>query len=185
MVPIPALWLPIVLSAVLAFLASWVLHMLLPFHRSDYVQLPDEGALMEAMRKAGVKPGNYFFPHASGPQEMGSPEWIEKCTRGPVGMVNIQASGPPNMGKSLAIWFVFLLVVSVFVAYLTGRTQEPGAAYLAVFRVAGATAFLAYGLGEAMSSIWKLQRWSTTFKSMIDGLIYALLTAGSFAWLWP
>jgi hypothetical protein len=185
MVPIPTLWLSIVLAAVFVFLASWVLHMLLPFHRGDYGKLPGESALMEAMRKAAVEPGNYFFPHAEGPKEMGSPEWIEKCTRGPVGILNVMQSGPPNMAKLLGIWFVFCLLVSVFVAYLTGRTQDAGAEYLAVFRVAGATAFMVYGLGEPMSSIWKGQTWGNTLRSMFDGLVYALLTAGAFAGLWP
>ena len=185
MVSIPSLWLPIVLSAVFVFLLSWVLHMLLTYHRSDYGRLANEDAVMAAMREAGVKPGNYFMPHADGPKAMSSPEWIEKCKQGPVGLVNLMPSGPPSMGKSLATWFVFLLVVGVFVAYLTGRTQAPGTHYLAVFRVAGCSAFLAYGLGEAMNSIWKSQKWSTTFKSMFDGLVYALVTAGTFGWLWP
>lgn len=185
MVPIPTLWLPIVLSAVFVFLLSWVTHMLLTYHRSDYAQMPDEDAVMAAMREAGVGPGNYFMPHGDGPQAMSSPEWIEKCKKGPVGMVNVMPSGPPNMGRSLGVWFVFLVVVSIFVAYLAGRTLGAGAHYLGVFRVAGCTAFLAYGLGEAMNSIWKAQKWSTTFKHMFDGLLYALVTAGTFGWLWP
>lgn len=185
MVPIPSLWLPIVLSAVFVFLLSWVLHMLLTYHRSDYGRLPGEEDVMAAMRKAGVQPGNYHFPHAASPKDMGSPEWIEKCNQGPVGIVHVMPSGPPNMGKYLATWFVFCLVVSVFVAYLTGRTLGPGAPYLSVFRVAGTAAFLAYALGEAMNSIWKGQTWSNTLKSMFDGLLYALVTAGAFGWLWP
>ena len=89
------------------------------------------------------------------------------------------------MGKSLVLWFVYCLVLGVFVAYITGRTLGPGAGYLAVFRVAGATGFLGYSLGNLHESIWKGQYWSTTIKFMIDGLIYALLTAGIFGWLWP
>ena len=185
MVPIAALWLPIVLSAVFVFLASWVLHMLLTYHRGDYRQLPNEDGLMEAMRNEGVKPGNYHFPWCKDPKEMGSPEMLEKYKKGPVGILHVLPDGPPNMGKYLGQWFVFCLVVSILVAYLTGRTLAAGADYLAVFRVAGTTAFLAYGVGEAMNAIWKGQNWSTTFKSMFDGLVYALLTAGTFGWLWP
>lgn len=185
MVPIPSLWLPIVLSAVFVFLVSWVTHMLLTYHRSDFGQMPNEADVMKAMRDAGVGPGNYFMPHADGPSAMNSPEWIDKCKAGPVGLVHVMPSGPPNMGKSLGMWFVFLVVVSIFVAYLTGRTLGPGADYLMVFRVAGTTAFMAYGLGEVMNTIWKAQKGSTTVKHMFDGLIYALVTAGTFGWLWP
>lgn len=185
MVSIPSLWLPIVLSAVFVFLVSWVTHMLLTYHRSDYTAPPNEAAVMKALREAGVGEGNYFMPHADGPKAMSSPEWIEKCKQGPVAMMNVMPAGPPNMGKSLGTWFVFVLVVSVFVAYLTGQTRGPGAEYLAVFQVAGCTAFLAYGLGEAMNSIWRAQKWSTTAKHMFDGLVYALVTAGTFGWLWP
>jgi hypothetical protein len=27
--------------------------------------------------------------------------------------------------------------------------------------------------------------WGTTIKEVIDGLVYGLLTAGTFGWLWP
>jgi hypothetical protein len=89
------------------------------------------------------------------------------------------------MGKALGFWFVFCLVISLFVAYLTGRTLGPGADYLAVFRVAGTTAFLGYAAAQATDSIWKGQAWGATCKHLLDGLIYALLTAGTFGWLWP
>jgi len=185
MVSIPALWLPIVLSAVIVFVASSILHMALTYHKSDYQKLPGEEKVLAAMREAGVGPGNYAFPHAASNQERASEEWVKKAQQGPVGMANVLPSGPPAMGKYLGTWFVFCLVVSIFVAYLTGRTLAAGTHYLAVFRVAGTSAFLAYGLGQAMDSIWRGQRWSTTFKGMFDGLIYALLTAGTFGWLWP
>ena len=57
MVSLTALWLPILLSAVVVFLASAVLHMVLKYHYKDYQKLPDEEGLRAAMREAGVKPG--------------------------------------------------------------------------------------------------------------------------------
>ena len=89
------------------------------------------------------------------------------------------------MGSSLAQWFVYCLIVGVFAAYITGRALEPGAHYLSVFRFAGATAFVGYSLALMQNSIWYKKNWSTTLKSMFDGLIYALFTAGVFGWLWP
>ena len=72
-----------------------------------------------------------------------------------------------------------------FVAYLAAHTVPAGANYLVVFRVVGTAAFLAYGLGHVSDGIWKGQTWSMTIKEVLDGLVYGLLTAGTFGWLWP
>ena len=185
MVPITALWLPILLSAVIVFVASSIIHMLLPLHRSDYRKLPEEDKVLDALRSAAVTPGRvYIFPHCDH-KSMKSPETVEKFKRGPVGQLTIIPNGPPAMGKFLTQWFIYLLVAGIFVAYLTGRTLAPGTNYLAVFRVAGCTAFLGYSLALAQDSIWRGQTWGVTFKHLVDGLIYALLTAGTFGWLWP
>lgn len=185
MVSVTALWLPIVLSAVIVQLASWIIHMALKYHRSDYGKLSNEENVMAVLRAEGIAPGNYVFPWCAGPKDMSSPEMIEKYERGPVGLMHVWPSGAPQMGKYLAKWFLYCLVIGVFVAYLTGRTQGPGAEYLAVFRVAGATAFLGYAGSMAQESIWMGRRWGTTIKNTFDGLVYGLLTAGVFGWLWP
>src|ERR1051326_8250220 len=133
-VDLAALWLPILLSAVIVFVASSIMHMVLPYHRSDYVRLPDEDKVRTALR--GLDRGRYIFPHCTH-DNMKSPEVAAKYKEGPVGMVTIFPSGPPNMGKFLGQWFAFLLVVSFFVAYLASRTLAPGTHYLQVFRVVG------------------------------------------------
>ena len=184
MVSLTALWLPIVLSAVVVFVASSIMHMLLPYHKSDYRQLPDEDKLLAVLRGAGLKPGLYHFPYCSH-KDMKSPAVMEKFKQGPVGMLTLFPSGPPAMPKFLGMWFAYCLVIGFFVAYLTGRTVAPGANYLAVFRAAGTAAFLAYGLGNLSNGIWKGQPWGVTLKEVIDGLVYALLTAGTFACFWP
>ncbi len=185
MVTVTDLWLPILLAAVAVFVVSSVIHMLLSYHRSECKKLPNEERLLEAMRTEGVSPGFYIFPHAPSPKAMGSPEMVEKYKRGPVGMLTVVPSGPPPMGKYLTLWFVYCLLIGVFAAYLAGRTLPVGAPYLAVFRMAGTVAFLGYGVGALLDSIWKGQRWSATLKHVFDGLIYALVTAGFFGWLWP
>jgi len=185
MIHLTALWLPSVVSAVVVFVASAVMHMVLPFHRKDYQQLPDEDKIREVMRAAKVQVGNYMFPHAKDMKEAQSPEMVAKFEEGPVALVNILPSGPPTMGKALGIWFVFCLVVSVFVAYLTSRTLGPGTHYLSVFRIAGAVGFMGYGMSDCTNSIWRGQSWGTTVRNLVDALIYGLLTAGVFGWLWP
>ncbi len=184
MVPLSALWLPIVLSAVIVFVVSSIMHMVLPYHKGDYQKLPDEDKVLPALRAAGLTRGLYIFPFADH-STMKSPEVVEKYKQGPVGMVTIFPSGPPVMPKFLGLWFGYCLIVGFFVAYLAAHTVAQGTYYLAVFRVVGTAAFLAYGLGNMSNSIWKGQTWSMTIKEVIDGLVYALLTAGTFGWLWP
>jgi len=184
MVPLAALWLPIVLSAVIVFVASSIMHMVLPYHRSDYNQLPDEDKIRGTLRAANLKRGLYVFPFTTN-KDMKSPAICEKYKEGPVGLLTIVPSGPPAMPKFLGQWFVFCLVVGFFTAYLTAHTVASGANYLVVFRVAGCAAFMAYGLGLLIDSIWKGQPWSNTLKHAFDGLVYGLLTAGVFGWLWP
>lgn len=185
MVSLTELWLPILLSAVAVFIASSILHMVLSYHKSDYSTLPGEDNIQAAMRKEGPGPGHYFLPHCVNPKEMEEPEVKEKFEKGPVALVTVLPSGVPSMGKPLASWFIFCLLIGVFVAYLTSRTLHQGEEYLQVFRVAGTAAFLGYAAAEATDSIWRGIPWSITLKHMFDGLIYALLTAGFFGWLWP
>ncbi len=185
MVEVTALWLPILLSSVAVFAASFVLHMVLPFHWKDYSPIPGEDAVRAAMRGAGLSPGNYAIPCPGSPKEMNAPETVAKYKEGPVAFINVVPSGAPNMGKALTLWFLFSLVIGVFVAYLVGRTMGAGAEYRSVFRLAGTVAFLGYATGDPLASIWKGQKWSATLRHMIDGLVYALLTGGFFGWLWP
>ena len=42
-----------------------------------------------------------------------------------------------------------------------------------------------YSLGLVQNAIWRGETWGVTFKHILDGLIYGLLTAGTFGWLWP
>ncbi len=185
MVSIGALWLPIVVSAVVVFLASSVTHMVLNYHNKDYRKLPDEDRVRALLREVGVTPGLYTIPHCKDSKEMQAPETIEKMKQGPVGFLTVMPSGPPAMGKYLVQWFVFCVLLGVFLAYVAGRTLGPGADYLAVFRLVGTVAFLAYSAGEVMDGIWMGQTWPKTIKNVFDGLVYALLTAGVFGWLWP
>ena len=185
MATIPSLWLPILLSAVAVFLASSVIHMVLRYHKNDVRQLPNEEQVMNAVRAGNVAPGVYVYPYAPSMKEMGSPAMAEKYKRGPVGLLTALPSGTPNMAKNLVLWFVFSVVIGVVVAYVASRTIESGAAYLGVFRIAGTVALLGYAGAEATNSIWRGQPWGTTARNSIDGLIYALLTAGVFGWLWP
>ena len=185
MVPITSLIFPILLSAVAVFIISSIIHMVLGYHKNDFTGLQSEKQVMDDLRKYNIPPGDYHFPRANSMKEMSSPEFIEKMKQGPVGMITIMKSGPPNMTKELTMWFIYSLIVGIFAAYVAGRALGPEAHYLAVFRFAGVTAFVGYGLALLQNSIWYKRNWAATLKSIFDGLIYALFTGGIFGWLWP
>jgi len=185
MIPLTALWLPILVSAAVVFFASAIMHMVLAYHKSDYRKLPDEDRVTDAIRSAGATRGPaYFFPYCSF-KEMKSAPVVEKMKRGPVGLLTVLPSGPPAMGKSLAQWFVYCLVISLFAACLSGRLLAPGTAFLQVFRIVGIAALLGYGAAHAQESIWSGRSWVVTFKHLFDSAIFAGLTAATFGWLWP
>ena len=184
MVPFTALLLPILLSAGLVFIASSVIHMLLPYHRTDFAKVPMEDQVMAAMRPFAIPPGEYVLPFAGTPAMMKDPAYIEKVKAGPAAFMTV-TSGQPTMAAQLALWFAYCAVVGVFAAYVTGRALPPGADYLEAFRFSGTVALLCYTVANWQNSIWYRRAWSTTLKNTFDGLVYALLTAGVFGWLWP
>ena len=185
MVPLMSLWLPILLSAVLVFVVSSIIHMMLGYHASDLAKVPNEEAVMDATRPFNIPPGDYMMPHAGTASAMKDPQFQEKMNRGPVAMMTVYPSGQASMGSSLVQWFLYALLVSLFAAYVGGRALGPGAPYMEVFRFTGTVAFAGYALALLQQSIWFKRKWSTTIKSVFDGLIYGLLTAGMFGWLWP
>ncbi|MGH9556032.1 MAG: hypothetical protein ACRD2Y_09460, partial [Terriglobales bacterium] len=112
MISLTTLWLPIVLSAVAVFIASSIIHMALPYHKSDYSKLPSEEKVMDALRAEGLAPGRlYHFPHCASHKEMGSPEMQEKYKKGPIGLLTILPSGVPAMGSFLAKWFLYCVAI--------------------------------------------------------------------------
>jgi hypothetical protein len=179
------LWLPILLSAAIVFIVSSVIHMASPWHKNDYPRMPNEDKVTDALRPLSIPPGDYMVPRPSSRQEMSSPSFLDKLNKGPVFMMTVWPNGRTAMGKSLVSWFLYTAVISVFAAYVASRALPVGAQYLQVFRFAGTTAFIGYSAALWQMSIWYRRPWSTTIKATVDGLIYALLTAGMFGWLWP
>lgn len=185
MVPLMSLWIPIFLSAVLVFVASSIIHMVFRYHSNNFSRLESENEVMEALRRFGIRPGEYMMPFAGGSAQMKDPGYIARLKQGPVALFTVLPNGPLGMGKSLALWSLYCVVIGVFAAYVAGRALPAGSPYPAVFRFAGATAFVGYALALWQDSIWLRRAWTTTLKFTFDGLIYGLLTGGTFAALWP
>jgi hypothetical protein len=182
MVSLCALWLPILLSAVFIFIASNILWMMLPFwHPKDYSKLPDEAAALGALKSA--KSGMYIVPSVQWSKQ--TPEQRAEIQRGPMGLLLLRNPASFSMAGALITWFVYLLLVSTLTAYVAGHSLAPGAHYLKVFQIVGTIGILAFSFGGISYTIWYGKPWSVTIKDIIDGIIYGLLMAGTFGWLWP
>lgn len=178
-----SLWPPILLSAIIVFFVSGMIWMVLQYHNRDWQKLPDEEAVRRSLR--GAAPGEYSVPHAADNKARQSGDWQEKYREGPAAMLVVLPHGSLAMGRQLATWFVYCIVISLLVAYVGSATLPAGTDYLKAFQVTGTVAFLAYAGNAAAGSIWFGHTWSRTTKDIIDGLVYGLLTAGIFGWLWP
>jgi hypothetical protein len=185
MTSLSLLWLPILVSAVLVFVASSIIHMMTPWHKGDYPKVPDEDKLINSLRPLAIPPGDYMVPGCADMKEMRTPEFAEKRSKGPVLVMTVMPSGTVSMSGHLVQWFIYTVVVSCFAAYIASRALPVGAPYAQVFRLACVTAFAGYALALWQMSIWYRRAWGTTIRASIDGLIYALLTGGTFGWLWP
>jgi len=178
---IMTLWQPILLSAVLTFVAGAVIWMVMPWHKSDYSKVPDEEGARNALR--GLSPGQYNLPHCADQAAFKDPDMQQKFKDGPLAFITVVPSGLPVMGPKLGLMFACNVLVAVVCAYFVSRTAAPGADYLAIFRISGAVAFVAYGMAYVQESVWFGRPWSATIKTFLDALIYSLLTGGAFGWL--
>jgi hypothetical protein len=185
MVAITSLWLPILVAAVAVFVVSSIVHMVLPYHRTDYGTVPAEDQVMAALRGFNIPPGDYLMPCPRSRQQMRSPEYINKRKQGPIAIMTVMNGGETSMGRNLAAWFVYLLAVGIFVSYVASLVLPAGISFATVFRLTGSVAFACYAIALWQHSIWYARAWTTTLKSTVDGLLYGVITGGIFGWLWP
>ncbi|MHC4993324.1 MAG: hypothetical protein ACYTGC_20345, partial [Planctomycetota bacterium] len=178
------LWLPVLLASVFVFVASFIAWMVLPHHKADVRKLPGEEAFLAHLKTLGVSPGTYMWPGCENPAEMKSDSYKQRYKNGPWGSM-IVVGKQPNFGLNLVLTFVFYIVVSIFVGYLTSLARSAGADYLEVFRVAGAAAVLGYCAGGIPHSIFFGRPLRFVLTELVDAFVYGLITAGTFAWLWP
>jgi len=158
--------------------------MVLKYHKADYKRLPDEDAVRDSLRKAAPSPGFYFTPFCQ-MNEMNDPAVKEKYEKGPVAMLTVMPNGLPMLPKHLALWFGYSVLVSFVSAYVARITLHAGDDGFLAMRVTGTVAFAAYAVGRITDSIWRGQPWSNTFRELLDGTIYAVLTGLVFLLLWP
>lgn len=185
MVSVTQLWLPILVAAVLVFVASSVIHMVLGYHKGDYKKVPREDDAMAAMRPFNLEPGDYSMPRPSSMADLKTPEYQKKWAAGPVMFFTVMPSGSTAMGAQFIGWFLYSVFIGTITAYATGLAYGSGTDYIHVFRMASTVAFIGYAGALPSFSIWYKRNWRTTLVGMLDGLIYGMLTAGTLGWLWP
>jgi hypothetical protein len=178
-----ALWLPILASAVFVFIISCIIHMALPWHKGDYLKLPNQDQVMDALRPFNIPRGDNMVPRGDSMQDMKNPEFQAKRQRGPVFIATFM-KGEMAIGKSMVLWFIYLLVISYFAGYIGAHASSLSAGAAHSRRLIGITAFLGYGGALCQQSIWYQRSWCTTFRTLIDSAIYAAVTAAVFGWLW-
>ncbi len=183
--PFGSLWLPVIVSAVVVFVASSILHMALKYHKTDHKLLPNEDAVREAIARGNPSPGVYSTPHCADMKQMKDPAVKAKFEKGPVAMITVLPKGMPMMPKLMALWFGFSVLVSFVAAYVARHTLHPGDDGMLVMRITGTVAFAGYSLSYLSDSVWKGQPWANTLRYVVDGAIYALLTGLTFRLMWP
>ncbi len=179
------LWQPILLGTFLAWVASALIHMLVKYHNSDYQQLSNEHEVLSAIRNGSPALGIHTLPYCADLAEMNNPAVQEKFNKGPVAMLTVFPNGMPPMGKLMVQQISYFLFGCILIAYCATLALTPGSEYMVVFRFVSAVGFLTFGWANIPLSIWYGHPWSTTVKYLLDAMIYGLVVAGSFAWLWP
>lgn len=181
-----SLWLPILLSAVVVFVISSLIHMVIKWHAPDYRGFSNEDAVRDAIRAGNPSPGRYVLPYCSDMKAMGGEAMMRKYREGPVGQITLAPAGPPNIGRSLRLWFLWSLLVAVVAAGVATQIfgSDPAHARAAA-KLVGAISFVAYGFGTITESIWMARPWSSSVKYLLDAALYAVGSAAVFYWLWP
>jgi len=185
MISLTALLLPAAAAAVVIFFVSFVIHMVIQWHKPDYRRLPDEDGFAALVRKMGATPGQYMFPHCASPKDMQDPSFVRKQVDGPIGVLYLRPAGVQKLGPHLLRWVLYTLCVGLLAGYIARCTLGPGVDAMVVFRVVAGASWLAYAWQSPSDSIWKGKPWVVTFREMVDGLVYASITGAAFAWLWP
>ncbi len=174
------LLLPIGLSAVALFVASFLSWMVLPFHFNDWRKLEREDELLGTVRDLNIPSGSYMFPGWDTPAEMKSDNYQKKYSDGPCGVFTV--FGKPSMGQNLGLTFLYFLVISFLLAYLGTIGLKDGAESMLVFRFITTAAFMTFLAAIVQHAIWFKNR---IVGHVIESIFYALITGGIFASMWP
>jgi len=185
MTPFLSLLLPILLASVAVFIVSLIIHMAMPWHKSDYGNVPNDDDAIAAIRSLNLAPDDYAVPNPRLPGGGKNPNFIPNFERGPSFHMTVMNPGKMNMGKYMGTWFLFTLLISAIAGWVTGSIVAPGGNTRAVFHFSAIITACSYGFGAWPLSIWYHRKWSTAFKGTFDAILYGLATGAVFMWMWP
>jgi hypothetical protein len=183
MTPI-SLVLPILVATAAVFILSLIVQMAAPWHKKDFDNVPDDDAFLNAIRQLDIPPGDYTVPSPRLPDGRRNPDFVEKWAAGPSVTMTV-IPGSANMGRYMAQWFGFTLLVAAIAGWITCTIVEQSRDRHAVFHYGAIITFLCYSLGAWPLSIWYHRKWSTAFKNALDAILYGVATGAVFVWLWP
>lgn len=169
---------PILLSAVALFVASFLSWMVVQLHRDDWKKLENEDAVMATAAKVPV--GNYMFPCAKSMEEMKSEEFQKKYDSGPRGILTILPKA--NMGLNLGLTFLYFIAISFLLAYLSSMVLPPGTEFAKVLRFVSTAALMTFLAAMVQHAIWFKTR---IFGHLIESIAFALIVGAFFAMFWP
>lgn len=182
---ITQLWLPILSTAALIFIASSLIHMVFKWHNADYKKLANEDYVRAAIRAASPSPGQYVLPHCADMKDMQGDAMQKKFVEGPVAFMTVRENGPPTMSTALALWFVYCVVIAAAAGAIALHAYGLNANANRAGHLVGVVSFLAFVGGSVQMGIWMGKPWGSVAKEALDGLIYASISALTFMWLWP
>src|SRR6185312_8313035 len=107
-------------------------------------------AVMAALRKFNIPPGQYNFPHACDHKEMKNEDFVRRMEAGPLGFLTVWR-GKPNMGLNMLCTVLFFTIANFVIAYLAGMAIKPGETFLHVFRFVGTAGILTYGTANILN----------------------------------
>lgn len=171
---------PIILSAIALFFASFLSWMVIQLHRRDWIKLAKEEQFLSTMQELDVPQGNYMFPGCDSPAEMKTEEYQHKWENGPRGIITVFPK--VSMGKKLGMTIVYYFIVSFCLAYLSTLAISPGAEFEVVFRFMATAGFLVFLSSVVQHSIWFHIR---IVGHIIESILYAIILGLIFGLLWP
>lgn len=192
------LWLPIVVSTAAVWMASFLAWMVVGHHKNDWKEVPNEHEFIETVKRMGISPGSYGFPDfrrcAGMSKEQKHAKW-EEMQKSPMGLLRVW--GRISMGRNMLLTALVYLAVSVLIAYLGWNALPHGGMsvgelavsvrpnFAKVMQVLGTAGILAYCFAGLPNDIWFQRSGREVLTSLIDGVVFGLITGAVFGWLWP
>lgn len=180
-----------VLGGIVLFLWGFVSHVLLPLGEVGLKSIPNEDAVLGALRDNIKEPGFYFFPwmeespgQTKEQQQAAMKQWEEKYKAGPAGILIYKVQGEqPKSPRQLLTQLGADIAVMLVAAFLLALAAVGGATFLTRVLFVGALSLV--GWLDIHISYWNWYGFPTdyTLAALVDAVIGYLLAGVVLAWL--